>query len=251
MKTLKIFKQKALDDLYGYLNRTEISTIKNLFSTDSSNWVKGWFEKEFKDEMWFFESNLSYEPVNLNGAIEYDFENAVALHESLPLTRVQAVDERLWAYLSAVEYWNYTQKRWPLEFDSASDSSLQTRVLTRHLLKTDSTNDRPFLRNSISRLWWVVEMTKDDERKDKYELTKIILSNTDLYLQIMERSFFRHEEVIKGILELFSEMGEDVYLKNRYYRQVIKEVNVMSGIVLLDFLSKEDFKKYVRQNLSA
>lgn len=251
MKTLKIFKQKALDDLYGHLKNTEIRTIENITSEDNSNWVQNWFEKEFPDEAWFFESNLTYEAVTLNSAIEYDIENAIALHESLPLTRVQAVDERLWAYLSTVEYWNYTKKRWPLQFNIAPDSSLRTRILTRHLLKTDATNDRPFLRNSLSRLWWVVEMTKDIEREDKYELTKVIMSNTDLYQQIMERSFFRHEEVIKGILELLAEMGKDVYLKNRYYRNILKEVNVMSGIVLLDFLSKDDLKKYVLQNLSA
>ncbi|MFS0667988.1 DUF6339 family protein [Peribacillus frigoritolerans] len=249
MKPLRVFKQKSLNDLYNFLKVAELKTLESLIIGEEK-WVENWFKDQFKDEEWFFESNLYHKKIILKPDPVHDFDNAVALHSSLSLTRIQATDERLWGYLSLVYYWDYTSKRWSVGFDSASESSQRTTILSRYVLKLDSKSDRPFLRNALSRLWWVAEMTVDETRKDKYELTKIILSNTDIYQQVMERSFSRNEEVIRGILELFSELGEEVYLNKRFYRIILKEVNAIGGVVLLDFLTKDDLKKYVRQNLS-
>src|SRR4051794_29110562 len=42
-----------------------------------------------------------------------DAENAIRLFNALPkLSQVQAMDERLWAYLSHGPYWEYMTARW-------------------------------------------------------------------------------------------------------------------------------------------
>ncbi|MDM5337369.1 DUF6339 family protein [Fictibacillus enclensis] len=246
MRSLRVFKQKSLIDLYNFLKIYEIEKIKVLF--EKEEWVEEWFKKYFKDEQWFFESNIPFKKVNLIANTDNDYENAIALYESLPLNKVQATDERLWAYLSLIEYWEYTHKRWKI--DSEKDERNRTTILSRYALKIDSGTDRPFMRNSISRLWWVTEMTIDETRKDKYELTRIILSNTDLFQQILERSFSRNEEIIRGILEFLSEIGTEKYMKNRFYRTILKEINALGGVMVLDSLTKEGFKQNIHESIN-
>jgi Family of unknown function (DUF6339) len=248
MASLKVFKHKSLVDLYMFLKTVEFKKLEVLFH-NQGNWVQCWFNEHFKGEEWFFDSKLSYKIASLNPEAKFDLDNAISLHSALPLTRVQAADERLWVYLSLVTYWDYTFRRWNIDFNLDKESSQRTTVLTRYAMLLDSQSDRPLLRNAISRLWWVTEMTIDYNRKDKYELTKIILSNTDVYQQVMERSFSRNEVVIRAILELFSELGEEVYLKKRFYRNILKEFNAIGGVVMLDLLTKEELKEYVRNNL--
>ncbi|WP_105979385.1 DUF6339 family protein [Bacillus paralicheniformis] len=246
MNNLKAFKDKALSDLRKFITNYDKKTLREFFSQESP-WIEKWYRQYFPDEEWAFDSKLKYNRVKLKPDVSSDIDNAIALHESLPLSRIQAVDERLWVYLSMVEYWQYTRLRWELDLKNLVDEKQQGRIRERYLVRSTKT-DRPFLRNSISRLWWAVEETKDENKEDPYELTRIVLGNTDIYLNVMERSFSRNEEVIKGILELISEMGEEG-LKRDTYRQIVKQVNAMGGIIMLDFMTKEDLKEAIRKDL--
>ncbi|MEH6972418.1 MULTISPECIES: DUF6339 family protein [unclassified Bacillus (in: firmicutes)] len=248
MNNLRAFKEKAVNDLRRFINSSENNVLREFFS-QKSPWIERWYEKYFPGEEWSFDSKLKYHKVTLKADVASDFENAVALHESLPLTRMQAVDERLWVYLSMVEYWEYTKLRWELDLKNLTDKKQQGRIRERYLVRSTET-DRPFLRNAISRLWWAVEETKDGSKEDPYELTRIVLGNTDIYLNVMERSFSRNQEVMKGILELMSEMGEEG-LKRHTYRQILKQVNAMGGIILLDFMTKDDLKEAIKKDLFA
>lgn len=248
MTQLKAIKDKALSDIRQFIKQAKKEELQILFSKETP-WVNQWYKKNYPNEDWVFDSKLTFDKVPLDPNISSDFDNAVSLHNALSLSRVQAADERLWSYLSLVEYWNYTRQRWELDLNKVKEKSQQTRIHERYFVRSTET-DRPFLRNALSRLWWAVEVTKDETREDPYELTKIVLGNTDIYLNVMERSFSRNEEVIKGILELLIELGEEVYMPGRYYRQIVKQVNAMGGVVMLDFMTKEDLKAAIKSDLS-
>jgi hypothetical protein len=248
MTQLRAVKDKALSDIRHFIKQAKEEELQALFSKERP-WIDQWYKEKFPNEEWAFDSKLNFDKVPLDSDISSDFENAIALHNALSLSRVQAADERLWTYLSLVEYWDYTRQRWELDLDKIKEKSQQTRINERYFVRSTET-DRPFLRNALSRLWWAVEVTKDETRENPYELTKIVLGNTDIYLNVMERSFSRNEEVIKGILELLIELGEEVYMPGRFYRQIVKQVNAMGGVVMLDFMTKEDLKAAVKSDLS-
>lgn len=248
MIQLRAFKDKALNDIRMFVNKhASPESLQNLFE-NRNPWVGYWYKDTYPGEEWFFDTKLTFDKVPLKPKKECDINNAIVLHKSLPLSRIQATDERLWSYLSMVEYWDYTTKRWPLNIENIKNRSQRTRIRERYFVNS-SVTDRSFLRNALSRLWWAVEMTKENNREDPYELTRIILGNTDIYVQVMERSFSRNEEVIKGILELFLELGEELYLKNRFYRQIVKQVNAMGGVIMLDLMTREDLKAEVKKYL--
>lgn len=246
MAQLRAFKDKALSDLRQFLSSAKKETLNEYFGRENP-WIDIWYQHHFPDEQWAFDSKLIYDKVSLKPDVSADFNNAVSLHESLSLSRIQAADERLWIYLAMVDYWEYTKLRWELDIENLTDKKQQNRIRERYLVRSTET-DRPFLRNSISRLWWAVEVTKDDSREDPYELTRVVLGNTDIYLNVMERSFSRNEEVIKGILELMIEMGEEG-MKRETYRQILKQVNAMGGVIMLDFMTKEDLKEAMKKDL--
>ena len=48
---------------------------------------------------------------------------------------------------------------------------------------------------------------------------------------------------------MFLELGEELYLKNRFYRQIVKQVNAMGGVIMLDLMTREDLKAEVKKYL--
>ena len=82
--------------------------------------------------------------------------------------------------------------------------------------------DRKLLRNSISRLWWGVHATVCEE-EDKYRFTKILFSNQDIFLQILERSYSKSPSVLKALLEYIDIMKNKNTLTRAHYRLLLKE----------------------------
>lgn len=129
-----------------------------------------------------------------------DTENAIRLHEALPqLTPMQARDPRLWTRFTRVEYWDYMRKRWPLEKHIA-DEGKAVRFIDARYFVTQS-QSRALLRNGMARLRWTAKLSYDASRKDRYELTAVLLSTLDITQQILERGFGRAPEVSTGFLE--------------------------------------------------
>src|SRR3954469_6736373 len=76
---------------------------------------------------------------------EDDGENAIRLYDALrKLTPVQAMEERLWAYLSHATYWSYMVKRW-----GTTNAEV---IADRFFLKRGGIGS--LVRNGIARLLW-------------------------------------------------------------------------------------------------
>jgi hypothetical protein len=70
------------------------------------------------------------------------------VHATLRLTRREAADRRIWAYLTAVEFPDYVRWRWR-SVDDPDDT-----VPIDRFLGEDS-------RNALARLWWAAELTRN------------------------------------------------------------------------------------------
>ncbi|EMG27532.1 hypothetical protein X560_1737 [Listeria fleischmannii 1991] len=236
---LKIFKENALIELNEFVKTEAFGSIE--LSKDS-NWVLNYFSDD-TDYDYLFESNININmQSSLTPLVEKDFENAILLYENLQLTNIQAVDERLWSYLALVEFWDYTYERW------IKGKENQQVILERGILKAFEKSDRSFMRNSISRLWWGVHATICNERKDKYELTRLLFSYQDLYQQILERSYSKNSDIIKAILTYICDMKEREKFSRRNYRVLLKEITRLSGVIVIDTLSQKDLFTLLRQS---
>lgn len=173
-------------------------------------------------------------------------QNAVHIYEYLgPMTPVEASDRRLWTYLSTVTFLDYTSKRWPLE--GVSGASWKNRVLDRWIMPRSGRTE--LIRNSISRLWWVANLTHDQEcgrplskdANDPFAYTRVALEKEDRFLAIFDRDSGMVPELRFALLEHF--LKNENYTKEAYVRDFMKEVILISGYRELAGLSAEQVRE--------
>jgi hypothetical protein len=234
---LMYFNSSALDKL-----KSDISVNIEKYKRDES-----WINDYFQDGKFELRSKIVTEKIELKPPETsrnlFDAENAVIIHKALNLTISQAIDERLWSYLTHVTFWEYMRKRW----DISKLENPKGVILERYFLSGGG--DKRFTRNGIARLWWAAEITKDTNRSDPYELTKILFTTQDIAQNLLERSFSRNIKITKSILSVLSKLDKDVYSNVERYRNLMKYFNSLGGVTLLDSLEEEDVESIIHEKL--
>lgn len=163
-----------------------------------------------------------------------DYVNSIKLYESLKsLNETQASDQRLWTYLCHVTFWQYMRQRWPVERANSKFNRIRDRYFFRSL------NLRTLSRNGISRLWWFAHLTYDSNNsEDPYHLTRVMMENSDLTQNILERSYGSNKKVRFAILKYLKDHPD--MMKQEKYRGLLKAINLLSGVKILSTLDEEE-----------
>ena len=129
----------------------------------------------------------------------------------------------------------------------------RSTVKQRYFCNTEDGNRIGFLRNAISRLWWIGYLSYQDGRRNPYELTKLLTSHSDICQSIIERNFSMNRNVTIGILDAILEINNDPKLRDvglqekgstKYeWRDLCKYINRYGAVTLLDSLSSDDIKE--------
>lgn len=220
-----------------------VDDLKKKLLNDPS-FVSKYSQESFKfDEDQILESkkvNISYPDLILpkSKKIHYDFENSKLIYESMKnLSVVDATDHRFWEYLSHVIYWNYVQTRSRIEEDETTPSF----VLSHWFIKNLSASN--FLRQDISKLWWVAYLTYDQFRKDHYELTKEAFSMLDYTRDLLPGLQGRNGKFTHALLEFVIE-NKDLFkpYKAEKVRFIMRKLNFLAGFQLITLLDKNEIK---------
>lgn len=213
-----------------------------------------WLGEHFGNDSWFAETkHISPEAITLkmpDGLQHFDAENAKIIYSAfmgLPLTL--AIDERFWAYLTHVVFWDYMRKRWPL------DNALQltdgpVSYLREHYFFMGN-RDRALIRNGLSRLWWYGYISHDATRGNPFELTEVLLEKLDIAQQLLERSYSRNGTITKTILSMLVEkqaIGKP-FSHRSLFRPVVMHLNAIGGVTILDALIEDDIREIVDRKL--
>lgn len=97
-------------------------------------------------------------------------------------------------------------------------------------------------RNGISRLWWYAHLTVDDKRKDKYELTKVLLNRAEIAVGILERALGSNNNIRTALLEFLKENSSIKDSENKT-RELLKGLNLVGGVKNLPFLETDEIKQ--------
>lgn len=220
---MKFFTKQCCEDLLKFTSQNELR----------ANYFKDAFDPSY---FRYLTASTNYDiprDLQLNESPGSDLENSIKIFEALKyLDRVQANDKRLWVTLTHVTFFEYTKKRWAINENDSDE-----KILRRFHFEGSSLAAR--MRNSISRLWWSAKLTYDEERKDKYELTKLLWSKQDIYQNIVERSYGTYDPVVKGFLEFYSDRTD---LKEDQLRQLFTALNSVGGVKVLSMHSKSEIK---------
>ena len=239
---LNYFPESAYLELFD-----NIGTNQPNYSKKSNDWVS----QIFGDRVYSKESRIDVSLPDLNHA-DGEFMNVVSFYNAMreKLTPKQASNPYLWSWLTHCHYWEYTHERWSKE--EMSEDMIKQRFFCSFQTKNPEGNRVGFLRNSISRLWWFGYLTYQDDAKKPYELTELMLSNSDLCQSVMERNFSMNREVTIGILSAIKEINDDPNMRDvgavsngdHYeWRPLCKYINRYGGVVLLDTLDRNEIKK--------
>ncbi|NLK00340.1 MAG: hypothetical protein GX318_03750 [Clostridia bacterium] len=237
-------------NLYG-IREAYSSRLKSNISANIELYKKDepWISDYFKDDNWFINTGLSMNVVELLKPYKnnlYDLENTRLIYDALMHLKVsQAIDERIWVYLTHETFWGYMRKRWPMENKKNPAKFIKDRYFLA------SNNDRALIRNGISRLWWYGHITYDSERVDKYGLTKILLSKQDIAANLLERSFSRNKNITHAVLSVLedNEKAGKPLPDREHFRQLMKQINLLGGFSVLDALESGELKELLSKAL--
>lgn len=230
-------KQKIFTSGYVRKLKDEVSNETSLQFYDESEFII--------DEERLLEIPNIYRPDNLYGNLRVndDLTSAIVIYEAYEnLTPLQASDERLWTYLSHLDLFNYLQERWNGEKNSSY-------VLSHWFVETKSPSK--LIRDNISGLWWAVFLSVDDNRSDKYELTKLLFRDRDLPFRRL--GSYRLGWYRPAVIALLEFIGENQKLFEKKYeaktREVTKFLNLVGGTKPIPYFEKSEIKSLLNSHI--
>lgn len=179
--------------------------------------------------------------------IKDDCKTAILIYEAFQkLEPIQASDERLWVYLAHADLYPYMIKRWSDVY--TGKSSNPSKYISDHWFLSSSAQGQ-LIRHAIAGLWWAVFLSVDENREDKYELTKIFFKQLDFATRTMgSEKFGRHKEAVIGILEFIQE-NEDLF-KSKFEaktRFIAKHINLIGGVKPISYFDRHFFKSELQK----
>ena len=224
---LKILRQEAYDSLYK-----DIPSNIEYYASQKDEWIEDYYQTN-GIKLPLIESSIDLPEFELicGQDSSNDAENAVIFYENCKeiLNPVQASDKRLWAAMTHTVFYKYTTSRWPVD-NTVNESGTNGTVTDRYFLS------RGFLRNGISRLFWIPKLTYDSSLEDPYKYTRFLFSNQDLINQVDGRSLCRNKTILKSclsVLETKDNLTE--YQKRLFFEKLSKQ----GGVTILDGLEEE------------
>lgn len=178
----------------------------------------------------------------------HDFENAKIIFDTYKdMTPVQATDVRIWTYLAHVTYWEYMQKRRPVN-DQPVDKKV-SYILQHYFIET--LNSKNLMRHDISLLWWAAYLTYDSDREDPYQLTEELFSMLDYTRQLLPGTQGRNRNFVQALLEFVIE-NKEVFknYKESKVRFLMRKANYVSGYKNFPALPKGTIKIIFRQYIN-
>lgn len=231
---LKVFKQESLEQL-----KRDASKQIDLYQRTTP-----WLNEYFRGGAYYCETQINL-PDNLSlltnegEPSDTDKENSKRIYEAFRgrINPVQAAEERLWTYLCHETFWDYMIWRWPPKKEGT--------IISRYFF--DGESSRALSRNGISRLWWFAHLTYDESRNDPYELTNILLYSQDIQHNLLERNFGRNRTILHTVLD-FLRVHPEIKGKEQYVK-IVKTLNRLGGVRLLDALGPERIKEYIESKI--
>ncbi|WP_229183372.1 DUF6339 family protein [Bacillus cereus] len=233
------------EDAIAHLRENGLNNLK--YYQNNQEWVGTYLTDIAGMETWYLESRISYQQVKLvltsrnsREISKTDAENAKLIHASLKnLTPAQAVDARIWTYLTHVIYPEYMVARW-----LNNKNEISKGTIDRYFASTN----REVIRNGIARLWWYGYLTYDIEREDPYELTYFLLSNQNIAQALLERNLGNNKKWLINMLDTLRKLTEEypLIMHSDNIKSLAKYINISGGITVLDCLDKDATEKFVK-----
>ncbi|MCH9695189.1 MAG: hypothetical protein K0U72_11835 [Gammaproteobacteria bacterium] len=152
---------------------------------------------------------------------------AIDLHKCLALSRRQAADRRLWAWLCCIKYPEFVAYRW------------KPRVAGEHEgLRSPARFIGDNVRNTFARLWWAAELTVVNGTD--YSLTEELLALDrfqDGYEAMFGRAFCQYPDALRAFIQTAGQKPQKVI------RETSKEFCYLMTTLVLETMTSEQLSE--------
>lgn len=165
---------------------------------------------------------------------EGDYLSAIALYDAYKcLTPLQAINSQFWESLALTDLFPYMQKRWNL----AEAKNLKKSILNHFTFKSHG-----LMRHGLAGLWWLVHLSVDEQRDNKYELTEYLFKNYTLrFIRFGVGKVVQHKEATIGILQYIKDNEENIPSLESVANGLTSYFNKLGAVKQLTFLNRNFF----------
>ena len=162
--------------------------------------------------------------------------NAIKLYETYRLTKIQASNRGFWTYLSLHKFGEFNKKQYPL---TEKNITSEHTIHDHYIMSASATG---IMRHTLAGLWWGVYLTIDENRKDPYELTKILFRQKTFYSRFFSTNILSIKAAVQGVLE-FMLQNEELFSTGFEHRMraVSIIINRLAGTKLIAAMDRDFF----------
>jgi hypothetical protein len=168
-------------------------------------------------------------------------ENGVTIYESLhELPKYIICNIRFWAWIT---------------FKKAYKQAISsTKLTSSDIIKNwwvPGNSRRELMLGVISRSYFRVDVSVDKSKPDKYELTKYLFTNLEIYRNISYRNIGMLKNVTLALLKVEYEKSIEsgITLTKLQNRELMKEASRVGSVMLIDVMSADEIADILRKKL--
>ena len=226
----------------SFMTEDAINTLKSNSKT-ANNYIKDW--KESSDWLYSIYSGKLFEEkkykipdfelkISENGNYDaVDFDNSVTLYNSLKdLPLYILTDEKFWAWINLTKGYRAAIQAMPVKSDS---------TFADHWLFGQG-NRRGVFFGVLSRCFFRVYLTVDENLDDKFELTKLIIENPERFRNLTWRSSSSQKHIVHGVIKAEKDIVDKYgkLVKNSLYSDIAKYISLYCSVRLVDVIGEQD-----------
>lgn len=176
---------------------------------------------------------------------EGDFLTATSIYNAYKsLTPLQAINSQFWESLTLTDLFPYMQKRWGLK-EAKDDSDLKKAILNHFSMKSHG-----LMRHGLGGLWWLVHLTIDENRDNRFELTEMLFKNYTLrYIRLGVGKVIQHKEAAIGILQYIKDNERYISSMENVANALTSYFNKLGAVKQLTFLDRDFFYKEMDEHI--
>lgn len=188
---------------------------------------------------------IDYTPLKTtNECVNPEKENIKIIYDTLKqLTPVQASQEKLWV---AMYNTYYREHLFDYIDQNINHKNFDTKLKSSIIFT--SSQSRSLIVQNIARMWWLGYYLYDEEnKKNPYSLLDFYTDSTDIIGRstiFFSSNFVNNINLRLGIVEGIKELVECKIIKQEreYYKEITKYFNLIGGVRILDFMTREEVK---------
>ncbi len=194
-----------------------------------SSWLKEYLGFEPFEEKEYRIRNFEFLNREINEATI--IEDSIVLYEHLKqLPRYILCDPKFWAWITFEKAYLLAQKL----------ASLSTSLISSTWLITSTRSS--LMQGIISHLFFMIQISVDETREDKYELSRYLFTNKETYRNLCYRNMGMLKNVTLAVIRAQRDISEKagILLLSKQSAAMVKEASKIGSVMLMDVMTQEE-----------